>query len=118
MISYRLLVLIAVAATACVFLLVRGLHRFTLRVQFTVLLGLGVSIGFILLVMVQMPSFPHWLGVSLMVVVFAASLFGVRIFMRNLAQEDKKTEDEVRQEYLDGCAGDDRANPNSARDAR
>ncbi len=65
MISYRLLIGISIAALLGVFLLVRGMHRLSLRVQFMVLLGLGVTIGFIFLVMVQMPSFPEWFGVSL-----------------------------------------------------
>ncbi len=49
-----------------------------------VLLGLGVSISFILLVMVQAPHFPEWLGVGLVVFVFIASLFGTRTFLRSL----------------------------------
>ena len=65
------------------------MHKLSLRMQFMVLLGLGVSIGFIFLVMVQMPRFPQSFGVSLIVVVFIASLFGTRIFLRSLAQEDK-----------------------------
>jgi len=80
-----------------------------------VLLGLGVSIGFIFLVMVQLPSFPEWFGVSLLLVVFVASLFGTRIFLRSLSQEDKKTEDEARAEYQRGSGDSDLADPRSAR---
>ena len=98
MISYSLLIGISIAALLGVFLLVRSMHRLRLRVQFMVLAGLGVTIGFIFLVMVQMPSFPAWFGVSLVVVVFIASLFGTRIFLWSLSQEDKKTEDEAREE--------------------
>ena len=87
----------------------------SLRVQFMVLLGLGVTIGFIFLVMVQMRSFPEWFGVSLMLVVFVASLFGTRIFLRSLSQEDKKTEDEAREEYRRGPEGSRLADPRSAR---
>ena len=83
MISYRLLIGIGIAALLGVFLLVRAMQRVSLRVQFMVLLGLGVTIGFIFLVMVQMRSFPEWFGVSLMLVVFVASLFGTRIFLRS-----------------------------------
>jgi membrane protein implicated in regulation of membrane protease activity len=96
MISYGLLLLIPCAAAVGVFLLIRGMHRLSLRVQFLVLLGLGVSIGFIFLVMVQMPEFPTWLGVSLIAVVFVASLFGTRIFLRSMSQEDKKAEEDAR----------------------
>ncbi|MFY9803290.1 MAG: hypothetical protein WA211_02060 [Candidatus Acidiferrales bacterium] len=113
MISYRLLLGITTAALLCVFLLVRSMHRLSLRVQFLVLLGMGVTIGFIFLVMVQMPSFPEWFGVSLIILVFMASLFGTRIFLRSMAQEDKKTEDEARAEYLSGPARHRVSNPHA-----
>jgi hypothetical protein len=112
--SYPLLVGISIAALLCVFLLVRSLHKFSLRVQFMVLLGLGVTIGFILLVMVQMPSFPMWFGVSLIVLVFIASQFGTRIFLRSMAQEDKKTEEDARAEYLSSHPHPGASNPHSA----
>ena len=114
MISYRLLIGISIAALLGVFLVVRGMHRLSLRVQFMVLLGMGVTIGFIFLVMVQMPSFPGWLGVSLIVVVFFASLFGTRIFLRSLSLEDKKIEDEARDEYRRGSEDSALADPHSA----
>jgi membrane protein implicated in regulation of membrane protease activity len=79
-----------------------------------VLLGLGVTIGFIFLVMVQMPSFPEWFGVSLIAVVFIASLFGTRIFLRSMSQEDKKTEDEAREELRRGAEDSGLADPHSA----
>ncbi|MGA9570594.1 MAG: hypothetical protein WBS17_10930 [Candidatus Acidiferrales bacterium] len=115
MISYRLLIGIGSAALLGVFLLVRAMQRVSLRVQFMVLLGLGVTIGFIFLVMVQMRSFPEWFGVSLMLVVFVASLFGTRIFLRSLSLEDKKTEDEAREEYRRGPEGSRLADRRSAR---
>jgi hypothetical protein len=121
MISCRSPIGIAIAVLLGVFLLVRGMQRLTLRVQFMVLLVLGVTIGFIFLVMVQMPSFPEWFGVSLMLVVFVASLFGTRIFLRslsqedNLSQEDKKTEDEASEEYRRGSEGSGLDDPHSAR---
>ncbi len=89
-ISYRALVLIPIAAAIGVTLLIRGMRRLRLRAQFMVLLILAVSIGFIFLIMVQMPEFPEWLGVSLLLVVFIASLFGTRIFLRSVAQEAKR----------------------------
>ena len=115
MISYRLLIGITIAELLGVFLLVRSMHRLGLRAQFLVLAALGVTIGFIFLVMVQLRSFPEWFGVSLMLVVFVASLFGTRIFLRSLAQEDKKTEDEAREEYRRGSEGSGLADPSSAR---
>ena len=93
-----LLILIALGATVGIFLLTRVMFKLPLRVQFGVLLGLGVVIGFIFLMMVQMPWFPMWLGVSLVTVVFIASLFGTRIFLRSLAQEEREEEDRVRRE--------------------
>jgi hypothetical protein len=91
-----LMILIALGATAGVFLLTRAM--LPLRAQFGVLLGLGVSIGFIFLMMVQMASFPMWLGISLVTVVFIASLFGTRIFLRSLMQEEREEEDRARRE--------------------
>jgi hypothetical protein len=113
MISYRLLIGISIAALLGVFLLVRSMHRLSLRAQFVVLAGLGVTIGFIFLVMVQMRSFPMWFGVSLVVVVFIFSLFGTRIFLRSLALEDKKAEDEARAEYRRGGEGSGLAGPHA-----
>jgi membrane protein implicated in regulation of membrane protease activity len=114
MISYRLLIGISIAAVLGVFLLVRGMHKLNLRVQFMVLLGLGVTVGFIFLVMVQMPSFPEWFGVSLVVIVFIASLFGTRVFLRSLSQEDKRTEDEARDELGSDADASGLADPHSA----
>jgi len=93
-----LMTLIALGAAAGVFLLTRMMHGLSLRAQFGVLLGLGVTIGFIFLMMVQMASFPMWLGISLVTVVFIASLFGTRIFLRSLMQEEREEEDRVRRE--------------------
>jgi len=93
-----LMILIALGATAGVFLLTRVMHKLPLRAQFGVLLGLGVAIGFIFLMMVQMASFPMWLGISLVTVVFIASLFGTRIFLGSLMQEEREEEDRVRRE--------------------
>jgi FlaA1/EpsC-like NDP-sugar epimerase len=112
--SYPLLIGISIAVVLCVSLLVRGMHKLSLRVQFLVLLGMGVTIGFLLLVMVQMPSFPEWFGVSLIAAVFMASLFGTRIFLRSMAQEDKKTEDEARADYLSGHSEPGASHPHSA----
>jgi hypothetical protein len=99
MISYGLLIGVSIAALLGVFLLVRGMHKLGLRVQFLVLLGLGVSIGFIFLVMVQMRS------------------FGTRIFLRSLVQEDQKTEDEARDELRRSSHDSGLAAPRSARPA-
>jgi hypothetical protein len=96
-----LLILIALSAVAGIFLLTRIMHKLPLRVQFGILLGLGISIGFIFLMMVQMSWFPVWLGASMITVVFVASLFGTRIFLRSLGQEEREEEDRVRREAND-----------------
>ena len=93
-----LLILIALGATVGIFLLTRVMFKLPLRAQFGILLGLGVAIGFLFLMMVQMAWFPMWLGISLVTVVFIASLFGTRIFLRSLAQEEREEEDRVRRE--------------------
>jgi uncharacterized membrane protein AbrB (regulator of aidB expression) len=85
------LILIPLAVAVGVVVLMRSMHRMRPRAQFLVLLVLGVIIGFTFLVMVQLPQFPPWLGVSLMVVVVTASPFAIRTFMRSLTQEDEQT---------------------------
>lgn len=97
--TYPALIGMSIAATVGVFLLVWSMRKVGLRAQFMVLLALGVTIAFIMLVMVQTPHFPEWLGVSMMVVVFVASLFGTRNFLRSLAQDEAREEDEARQEF-------------------
>lgn len=66
------------------------MRRMKPRGQFLVLLMLGVIIGFTLMAMVQLPRFPLWLGISLMVVVVTASPFAIWIFVRSLMQEDEQ----------------------------
>ena len=96
--SYRLLLLIPIAVAPGMILLIRAMRKLALRPQFMVLLVLGVSIGFIFLIMVQMPEFPQWLGVTLVVTVFIASLLGTRIFLRSVAQDEKDEDDKIRAE--------------------
>jgi len=68
-----------------------------------VLLILGGSIGCIFLVMMQMPEFPQWLGVTLLLIVFIPSFFGVRIFLRSAALEEKNKDDKIRAEDAHGA---------------
>jgi Ca2+/Na+ antiporter len=97
-ISYRVLLLIPIAVAAGMVLLIRAMRKLALRPQFMVLLVLGVSIGFIFFVMVQMAQFPQWLGVTLMAIVFIASLFGTRIFLRSVAQDEEDEDEKIRAE--------------------
>lgn len=105
MISYPALLAIALSALVIVFLLVRSMNRLPLRAQFMVLLGLGVTISFILLVMVQAPHFPEWFGVGLVALVFIASLFGTRTFLRSLAEDERQDEEAARRE-LPACGSE------------
>lgn len=82
-----LLILTLIVAIIGVSALTWSMRRFGLRAQFLVLLGLGLSIGFLFLILVQLPDFPRWLGISLIVIVFVASQFGVQIFLRSLKKE-------------------------------
>jgi len=82
-----LLVLILIVSTIAVSALIWSMRRLKLRAQFLVLLGLGLMIGFLFLILVQLPDFPRWLGISLITIVFVASQFGVRIFLRSLKNE-------------------------------
>jgi hypothetical protein len=82
-----LLIAILVVSTVAVSVLTWGMRRWNLRIQFLVLLGLGVLIGFLFLTLVQIPDFPHWVAISLIMIVFVASQFGLRIFLRSLKKE-------------------------------
>ncbi len=84
------LVLIPLAFAAGVILLVRGMSGMRPRRQLLVLAGLGLTIGFTFFVMVQMPEFPQWLGISLMVVALTAAPFATRLFVRSVMQEDEE----------------------------
>jgi L-lactate permease len=84
------MILISLSVVVALVVLIRSMHRMRLRAQFLVLLGLGVAIGFTFLAMVQLPQFPSWLGVLLMVVVLTSSPFAIRIFVRSLMQEEEQ----------------------------
>jgi|HubBroStandDraft_6_1064221.scaffolds.fasta_scaffold726365_2 hypothetical protein len=66
----------------------RVMRRLRLRAQFMVLCGLGLSIGFIFLALVELSGFSVPLGTLLISIVFVASLFAVPIFLRSLDQEE------------------------------
>ncbi|MEO6829954.1 MAG: hypothetical protein ABI164_09085 [Acidobacteriaceae bacterium] len=85
------LILILLALGAGGVVLTKSMRRMKPRGQFLVLLMLGVISGFTLLATMQLPRFPLWLGISLMVVVVTASPFAIWIFVRSLIQEDEQT---------------------------
>jgi len=84
------LIIIPLAFAAGVILLVRSMGRMRPRSQLLVLVGLGLTIGFTFLVMVQLPQFPEWLGISLVVVALTAAPFATRLFVRSVMQEDEE----------------------------
>jgi hypothetical protein len=84
-----LLVLILILTTIAVSVLTWSMRRLGLHAQFLLLLTLGVLIGFLFLILVQVPGFPHWLGISLIMIVLVASQFGLRIFLQSLKKEEQ-----------------------------
>ncbi|MGH9746005.1 MAG: hypothetical protein ACRD59_07845 [Candidatus Acidiferrales bacterium] len=86
-----MMTLFAVAAVgaAGVLLLACVMRRLRYRAQFLVLCSLGLSVGFLFLALVELPTFSLPLGVLLMTVVFVASFVAVPIFLRSLDQEEK-----------------------------
>jgi hypothetical protein len=75
--------------------LVWWMRRLSMRGRFLVLLILAVSIGFVFMTVVQVPEFPHWLALALVLVVFMASPFAVRSFMVALRQEEEVSSGEA-----------------------
>jgi FtsH-binding integral membrane protein len=91
----RWLLLLPVAAAGILFL-VWCMRKLSLKAQFLVLLAMGVSISFVLLMIVQLPEYRSWLAILLVLIVFVASPIAVRIFLRSLTQEDNEQTDEAR----------------------
>ena len=94
MLSVSWLIVVLFGALALVLALLAAMRRVSPRKQFVILAAMGVSLGFLFLVMVQEPRFPMWFGVLLISVVFFASTFGTRIFLRSLAKEERLVEGE------------------------
>jgi hypothetical protein len=91
----RSLFLLTFAATALILFLVWCTRRLSLRAQFLVLLAMGVSVSFLLLMIVQLPEYRSRLATLLVLMVFIASPFAIRIFLRSLTQEENGRADEV-----------------------
>jgi FtsH-binding integral membrane protein len=95
MLTVPWLIVVLFGALAMVLALLAAMHRVSPRKQFVILAAMGVSLGFLFLVMVQAPKFPVWFGAMLIAIVFFASTFGTRIFMRSLAREERLLESEA-----------------------
>jgi len=89
----RSLFLLSLAAAAAILFLVWCTRRLSLRAQFLVLLAIGVSGAFLLLMITQLPEYRSSLATFLVLMVFIASPFAIRIFLRSLSQEEKEEEE-------------------------
>jgi hypothetical protein len=56
---------------------------------------MGVSMSFLLLMIVQLPEYRSWLATLLVLMVFIASPIAVRIFLRSLTTEEDEQADEA-----------------------
>lgn len=65
-------------------------RKLSLAVQFLLLVGMGVSIGFLFLTIVQLPEYRGRLATLLVVMIFVASPIAVRLFLRVLKEDDER----------------------------
>jgi hypothetical protein len=84
----------AVGVVAAILAVLWFVRRLSLRGQFVALVVVSVSIGVLLMTIVQVPRFPGWLAASLVIAVFIYMPFAVRRFMRSLLQEDEERMEE------------------------
>jgi hypothetical protein len=89
----RSFLLLPVAAAAGILFVVRCTRKFSFLVQFLVLLTMGVSMSFLLLMIVQLPEYRSWLATLLVLTVFLASPIAIRIFLRILTSEENEHAD-------------------------
>lgn len=87
--------LVVIAAAAGILLLVWCTRKRSLLVQFLILLSMGISMSFLLLMIVQLPEYRSWLATLLVLIVFLASPIAVRIFLRSLSTEEDGQADEA-----------------------
>ena len=89
------LLLLIFAAAALVCFLLWSTRRLSPRVQFLILLAMGVFLSFLFLMIVQLPEYRSWLATLSVLMVFIASPFAVRIFLRSLAEQENEQADGV-----------------------
>ncbi len=82
-------IIAAIAFAGAVAFAVWQMRKLKPRAQFLILLALSVSIAFVLMTVVQVPKFPHWLAAAMVLVVFIASPFATRTFLRSLKQDEQ-----------------------------
>ena len=72
-----------------------GTARLSLWAQSLALPAMGISASFLVFVIVQLPERRSWLATLLVLMVFVASHFAVRTFLRSLAEEENEKRDEL-----------------------
>lgn len=80
-------------ATGAILFLLWCIRKLNLVAQFLVLLAIGVTMSFLLLMIVQLPEYRSWLATLLVLMVFIASPIAVRIFLRSLKKEENEKPD-------------------------
>src|SRR5258708_20764871 len=73
-----------------VLLVVWCVRKRSLLVQFLILLAMGVSMSFLLLMIVQLPEYRSWLATLLVLMVFLASPIAVRLFLQSLTTHESE----------------------------
>jgi hypothetical protein len=86
--------LVPLVAAGGILFLLWCTRKLNLVAQFLVLLAMGVSISFLLLMIVQLPEYRSWLATLLVLMVFIASPIATRIFLRSLKKEENEKTDE------------------------
>ena len=94
MFAMRWLLLLS-AAIGGVLLVVWCVRKRSLLVQFLMLLAMGVSMSFLLLMIVQLPEYRSWLATLLVLMVFLASPIAVRLFLQSLSTDESERANEV-----------------------
>ncbi len=83
------------AAIGGVLLVVWCVRKRSFLVQFLILLAMGVSMSFLLLMIVQLPEYRSWLATLLVLMVFLASPIAVRLFLQSLSTDENERTNEV-----------------------
>jgi uncharacterized membrane protein YczE len=83
------------AAIGGILLVVWCVRKRSLLVQFLILLVMGVSMSFLLLMIVQLPEYRSWLATLLVLMVFLASPIAVRLFLQSLSADESEHANEV-----------------------
>jgi drug/metabolite transporter (DMT)-like permease len=83
------------AAVGGIFLILWCMRKRSFLVQFLILLAMGVSMSFLLLMIVQLPEYRSWLATLLVLIVFLASPIAVRLFLQSLSTDESERANEV-----------------------